>query len=120
MCNPDTADLDGNITNGCECVATSVTDLPDAPWTIAGPQDFAGLGNHTVQVAPAGTYPTLVRRLQERFANDLQIEAVHLGDGLPIGDARAAHGIDADGDDQRVDETDVVGGEQHGGAYAGT
>jgi len=27
-------------------------------------------------VAPAGTYPTLVRRLQERFANDLDVEAV--------------------------------------------
>ena len=29
-----------------------------------------------VGVAPAGTYPTLVRRLQERFANDLEVEAV--------------------------------------------
>ena len=29
-----------------------------------------------VGVAPAGTYPTLVRRLQERFANDLDVEAV--------------------------------------------
>jgi general secretion pathway protein A len=29
-----------------------------------------------VGVAPAGTYPTLVRRLQERFANDLEIDAV--------------------------------------------
>ena len=25
---------------------------------------------------PAGTYPTLVRRLQERFANDLDVDAV--------------------------------------------
>jgi general secretion pathway protein A len=29
-----------------------------------------------VGVAPAGTYPTLVRRLQERFANDLEVDAV--------------------------------------------
>ena len=29
-----------------------------------------------IGVAPAGTYPTLVRRLQERFANDLDVEAV--------------------------------------------
>ena len=29
-----------------------------------------------VGVAPAGTYPTLVRRLQERFTNDLEVDAV--------------------------------------------
>jgi type II secretory pathway predicted ATPase ExeA len=29
-----------------------------------------------VGAEPAGTYPTLVRRLQERFANDLDVDAV--------------------------------------------
>ncbi len=53
-CASDTFDLDGDPSNGCECVRVSATDLPDDQAVDANCDGFDGDAAHAIFVAPLG------------------------------------------------------------------
>ncbi|MCP4379665.1 MAG: ATP-binding protein [bacterium] len=60
--------MDGLPESRCRVRYVKVTDLSK--------RDLCREIGTAVGIEPAGNYPTLVRRLQERFSNDLDVDAV--------------------------------------------